>query len=168
MVDDIDAPRRVTAAPAPDEMAYEAQTIVLHEERLVADKEMRHVGDVEIRTEVDEVPGRLEVDVLREDVEVEHVLRGEIVEERRDPYYDGDELVVPVYEEQLVVSKRLILREELRVKRVPTSERRLFEDTLRRERLVVEDPSDGDLVRERYAERREGLLDGLWRKIMTP
>ncbi|MBV8087129.1 MAG: YsnF/AvaK domain-containing protein [Chloroflexi bacterium] len=170
MVDDIDAPRRLATPeePAEADLTADTQTIVLHEERLVADKEVRHVGDVEIRTEVDEVPGRLEVDALREDVEVQHVVRGEVVEERQDPYYDGDELVVPVYEEQLVVSKRIILREELRIKRVPMTERQLFEDTLRRERLVVEDPSDGSMVHERYSEKREGLFDGLWRKIMTP
>jgi uncharacterized protein (TIGR02271 family) len=170
VVDDINAPRGLATVeqPADGDLTAETQTVVLHEERLVADKEVRHVGDVEIRTEVDDVPGRLEVDAVREDVEVQHIVRGDVVDERQDPYYDGDELVVPVYEEQLVVSKRIILREELRIKRVPTTEHQLFEDTLRRERLVVDDPSDGSMVHERYSEKREGFFDGLWRKVMTP
>src|SRR5207247_10618278 len=53
-----------------------------------------------------------------------------------------------VYEEQLVVTKRLVLREQLRIRRVRTTERQLFEDTLRRERAVVDDPGRTGLVRE--------------------
>src|SRR5581483_867435 len=59
-------------------------------------------------------------------------------------------LVVPVYEEQLVVVKRLCLREHVRGRRVATTDKRLFEDTLRRARLPVEDPSRTRLVRERF------------------
>lgn len=50
----------------------------------------------------------------------------------------------------LVVTKRLILRERLRIRRVGTTERQLFEDTLRRERLIVDDPQPTGLVQERY------------------
>ena len=57
---------------------------------------------------------------------------------------------MPVYEEQLVVVKRLMLKERLRIRRVRTSETRLFQDTLRRERLVVDDPRNGGLVHEQF------------------
>src|SRR5262249_49784398 len=127
-------------------------------------------------TEVEEVPGRLEVEALRDEVEVEHVPVGETVSERVAPHQEGDVLVVPVYEEQLVVTKRLILREEIHIRRTPTRDHQLFEDTLRRERLVVDDPTNGELVRERYPRdetigergRIESFLDDLKRKVMTP
>jgi uncharacterized protein (TIGR02271 family) len=131
-------------------LTEDERTIELREEQLVARKELREVGEVEIRTEVDEVPGRLEVDALRQEVEVEHVPVGEVVRERVAPWEEDGVLIVPVYEEQLVVSKRLVLREHLRIRRVETSERRLFEDTLRRERLVIEDPNNTGLVHEQY------------------
>ena len=156
------------------ELPPEGRTIPLHQEELVAHKEMRHIGDVEIRTEVEEVPGRMEVEAQREDVEIEHVPVGRVVGQRQAPYEQGDELIVPVYEEQLVVSKRLILREELHIRRIPSTETQVFEDRLRRERLVVEDADHTGALRERYpseepgGERHEGFLENLRRKVMQP
>jgi len=133
-----------------DTTPADEQTLELREERLVARKELLEVGEVEVRTEIDEVPGRLEVDALREEVEVDHEPVGQVVSERDKPWEEDGVLVVPIYEEQLVVTKRLVLRERLRIRRVGVTERHLFQDTLRRERLVVEDPQHTGLVHERY------------------
>ena len=124
------------------------QVLELREEELVVNKELRDRGEVVVRTIVDEVPGRLEADALREEVEIEHEPAGEAVNERRQPWQEGDTLVVPIYEEQLVVVKRLVMKERIRIRRVATTERRLFEDVLRRERLIIEDPAQPDLVHE--------------------
>jgi uncharacterized protein (TIGR02271 family) len=126
------------------------RTLELREEELVAHKELREAGEVAIRTQVEEFPGRLELEAYREEVEVEHVPVGQAVTERVAPWEEDGVLIVPVYEEQLVVTKRLVLREHLRVRRVGTTERQLFEDSVRRERLVIEDPNDTGLVHERY------------------
>ena len=126
------------------------QVIELREEQLVAHKDLRELGEVSVRTEIDEVPGRLEVDAYREEVVVEHEPVGDVVSERAKPWEEDGVLVIPIYEEQLVVTKRLILRERMRVRRVATTERQLFQDVLRRERLVVEDPEQTGLVREQY------------------
>ena len=40
--------------------------------------------------------------------------------------------------------------EQLRVRRVTCTEHQLFEDTLRRDQLVIEDPSNTGLVHEQY------------------
>ena len=126
------------------------ETVRLHEEELVPTKEMRQEGSVELRTFIEEYPGRVEVEALREEVEIEHLPAGEEVAERKGPYEDGDYLYVPVYEEQLVVSKRLILKERIRIKRRARTEVRVFEDTLKRERLEVTQPKDTILVRETF------------------
>lgn len=131
--------------------AQHVGTIQLHEEQLVAHKELQTLGEVQVRTQVEEFPGRLEVAAMREEVEIEHVPVGEVVRERVAPWEEGGALIVPVYEEQLVVVKRLILREQLRIRRVTVSETQLFEDTLRRERAVVEDPQGTGLAHELYA-----------------
>jgi uncharacterized protein (TIGR02271 family) len=138
----------VAGADAGEPIARPAETLSLREEQLVAHKTMEQVGEVVVRTEVEEVPGRLEVEALREEVQVEHIPLGQVVSERREPWEEDGVLIVPVYEEQLVVTKRLVLREELRVRRVRTTERQLFEETLRRERAVVDDPGQTGLVRE--------------------
>lgn len=126
------------------------RTIPLHEEELVARKQMRELGEVEIHTRVEEVPSRLEVEAYREEVEVEHVPVGQVVSERVAPWEEDGVLIVPIYEEQLIVTKRLVLREHIRVRRIGTSETRLFEDTLRREHVVVDDPNNTGLVHELY------------------
>lgn len=128
----------------------EERTIELREEQLVANKELRELGEIIVRTETETVPGRLELDAMREEVEVKHESVGEAVSERQQPWEEDGTLIVPVYEEQLVVTKRLILRERLHVRRVRTTERRLFEDTLQRERLVIEDPQQTQRVHEIY------------------
>jgi uncharacterized protein (TIGR02271 family) len=121
--------------------------------------EVQEVGEARIRTWVEEVPGRLEVDAYTEEVEVEHVPVGQVVSERKPPWQEDDVLIVPIYDEQLVVSKRLVLREQIRVRRVGTQRRELFEDTLRRERLEVEDPQQTGLVHERRPTQAEAGED---------
>ena len=137
-------------SPFEDLRAGEERVLELREEQLVANKQLREVGEILIRKEVDTAPARLEVDALREEVEVVHEPVGQSVSERREPWEEDGDLVVPVYEEQLVVTKRLVLRERLRVRRLRTTERQLFEQPVRRERLVVEDPQQTGLVRELY------------------
>ena len=131
--------------------ADSVHTLELREEQLVVHKELRDLGEIEVRTEIDEVPGRLEVDAYREEVLVEHEIVGQVVTEREKPWEETDGvLVIPIYEEQLVVTKRLVLRERLRVRRIGTTERQLFQDVLRRERLVVDDPQHTGLLHEQY------------------
>jgi uncharacterized protein (TIGR02271 family) len=131
------------------------ETLELREERLSARKEPHEVGEVVVRTEVGEVPGRLELDAVHDEVEVEHVPIGSYVTERVAPWEEQGVLVMPVYEEQLVVTKRLLLREYVKVRKIPTSERRLFEEPLRRERLVIDQPEHANLVHERYTAAAE-------------
>ena len=145
---------RVAEPLHPDEQAAalddRQRTLQLREEQLVAHKELLEVGEVVLRTEIDQVPARLEVDASREEIEIEHEPVGKVVSERTDPWEEDGALVVPVYEEQLVVAKRLVLREHLRVRRIRTTEHQVFEETLRRERLVVDDPNGTGLVQEKY------------------
>jgi uncharacterized protein (TIGR02271 family) len=142
-----------------DETLATERTIELREERLVPQRELRTVGEVSIRSEAEEIPGRLEVDAYREEVEIEHVPIGREVNERQGPREEDGVVIVPIYAEELVVVKRLVLREELRIRRIGTTERRLFEDSLRRERLIVDDPANTGLVRERHPST-EGKADG--------
>ncbi|MBV9582977.1 MAG: DUF2382 domain-containing protein [Chloroflexi bacterium] len=157
----------------------DTEILELHEEELVAHKETHELGEIQVRTEVESVPGRLEVDALREEVVVEHEPVGEVVSERVPAWEEDGVYVVPVYEERLVVSKRLVLRERIRIRRVGSTERQLFEETLRRERVVVDDPQQTGRVREVYPtdsaadekpeEERDtssGFLTGLVRKAL--
>lgn len=123
------------------------ETLRLREEQLVAHKRLEQIGHVKVRKVVDKVPGRVEVEALREHVDVERVPVGEVVAERVAPWEEDGVMVVPVYEEQLVVTKQLVLKEHLRVRKTQAVERQVFEETLLRERAVLEDTAG--VVRER-------------------
>jgi len=165
--------------------AEETARIQLQEERLVAHKTLEEAGRVRIHKTVEEVPRRLEVDAYYENVEVEHVPIGRIVKEQESPREEHGVYIVPIYEEQLVVVKRLLLREEIHIRRQGATEKRLFEEMVRRERLVTEDPDRTGRVREYYATdrpegevaagdvapdevepERPGLLEKLGRKVL--
>lgn len=71
-----------------------APTVELREEELVAHKELRDRGEIEVRTEVDEVPGQPEVDAYREEVVVDHEAVGQMVSERARPWEEDGILVI--------------------------------------------------------------------------
>lgn len=163
----------------------EGERLELREERLVAHKEPEEAGRIRVQKVVEEVPRRLEVDAYYEEVDVEHVPIGRIVQEQEPPREEDDVYIMPVYEEQLVVVKRLLLKEEIRIRRRGATERRLFEETVRRERLAIDDPDSTGRVREHYATERPegevvagdvppeeaepeqpGLLESLGRKVL--
>jgi uncharacterized protein (TIGR02271 family) len=52
--------------------------------------------------------------------------------------YEGDTLIVPVFEETLVVEKRLVLKEELRITKRRAERHRPRRTTLRHEEVSVE------------------------------
>lgn len=74
----------------------------------------------------------------REDVTVERVPIDRYVEQPVETRYDGDTIIVPVMEEVLVVEKRLLLREEIRITRRQIVAHDPQEHTLRREEVTVE------------------------------
>ncbi len=148
--------RRTEASPEParpDDRAPDAAErprLDLFEEKLVAKKREQQLGEVVVRKEIEEVPGRLDVEASHDEVQIEHVPVGRIVNDREEPRQEGDELVFPVYEEQVVMVKRLVLKEYVRVRRTRATEHQVYTDTLRRDRLVVEDPQKTGLVHEVY------------------
>jgi stress response protein YsnF len=58
------------------------------------------------------------------------------VAQPREPWHEGDVLVVPVYEE--VIERRLVLKEEIRLHRQRFSTSHTEQVPLRRQRAVVE------------------------------
>lgn len=81
---------------------------------------------------------RADIDLRTDDVDVTRHARDEVVEEARAPWYDGDVLVIPLYEERLVTEKRLVLIEEVRIRRTPSVETVHLRDTVRRETVDID------------------------------
>jgi len=91
---------------------------------------------VSTRTElVDEVVSAM---LDRQDVEVTRIARGIEITEAPPIRTEGDTTIVPVVEEILVVEKRLVLKEELHLRRSVSSEHVELPITLRKQRAVIQ------------------------------
>jgi hypothetical protein len=75
--------------------------------------------------------------LLHEDVEVRSVPVNRFVNEAPAIRTMGDTVIVPVVEEELVITKRLVLKEELHLKKRRTKERIVRQVELERERTEV-------------------------------
>ena len=121
-----------------DAAAAEVETLRLVEERVTIGKREVELGGVRVRlrTEAEEAIAR--VALRAERTEVERVPIGRVVESAPPIREEDGMTIIPVLEEVLVVEKRLVLKEELRVRRV--AETREHEETvlLRRQRAEVE------------------------------
>ena len=73
----------------------------------------------------------------RESIDVERVSIGRIVETAPDIRQDGDVTIVPVMEKVLVLERRLVLKEKVRIRRVRTLETHCETVQLRRQAATV-------------------------------
>ena len=127
------------------DLTTEAPTVFQEVEEHVAVRTVaRETGRVVARTVTDSREEPVDGAGWRETVDVERVPVGREVDAVEPPREEGGVTVIPVYEEVLVVQKRLVLREEVRL----TTRREPLDGpshvTLRRQRVEVErlPPSD--------------------------
>ena len=87
-----------------------------------------------------------------ERVEVERTPIGKPVDGMPQIREEGDTIVVPVVEEVLVLERRLVLKEEVRIRRVHRTERHEERVTLRRHEVTIERlPAEEHLAEEAAA-----------------
>jgi len=108
------------------------------EERLDVSKRKIETGRIRINKTVEASESVIDEPLLQERYDVERVVVNRILTEPAEPRYEGDTLVLPVMEEVLVVEKRLVLREEVRVTRTRKEVRNPQTHTVRREQLHVD------------------------------
>ncbi|HEX6184750.1 MAG TPA: YsnF/AvaK domain-containing protein [Pyrinomonadaceae bacterium] len=108
------------------------------EEELRVGKRVVETGRVRVTKSVREREEVLDEPLVREEYDVERVPVNVFVGEPVGPRHEGDTLIVPVLEEVLVVEKRLLVREELRITRRQTEERETRRVTLLSEEVSVE------------------------------
>ncbi|PPQ35611.1 YsnF/AvaK domain-containing protein [Rhodopila globiformis] len=125
-------------------------TIELAEETISVSKRRVETGlvRVRIRTESEEIQAR--ASLLDHDVDITRVPIGRDVTEIPAVRQEGDVTIYPVLEEVLVVEKRLVLKEEVHVRRVVTRTEVSQPVTLRRQRADIERTADdnGDPAKE--------------------
>jgi len=128
---------RTTGVADPTDMSDEDEVRVQRtEEELKVGTRERKAGSIRVRKRVRTDHERIEVPTRHEEVSVERVpVEGEASEAE----IGDDEVVVPVTEEEVVVHKRPVLKEEVRIRKEVVEESEVVEEDVRREEVEVED-----------------------------
>ncbi len=131
----------------------EGETLVVPvlEETLAVQKRVVPTGVVRVHKTVREREEVVDEPLMREQVDVERVAINQVVQAAPEVRREGDVLIIPVLEEVLVVEKRLLLKEEIRI----TMRKGEFHEpqsvTLRTEEISIQ--------RSEVAERQAGGTD---------
>ncbi len=118
------------------------------EEELRVGTREREAGNVNVRKRVRTERERLSVPKRREEVHVERVP----VEGREAALEDeigDDEIRIPVVEEEIVVEKRPVVKEELRIRKDVVEEEEIVEEDVRKEEVEIDDQTTRRTRRDR-------------------
>ena len=118
----------------------ESDVIPVIEEQLKIGKREIESGRVIVTVSPEVHKKVIDLPVMEETALIERVPINRVVEKTEGPRHEGDVTVVPVYEEVLVVEKRLVLKEEIRIAR---------------ERRTRQDRREVELRSEKVEARRE-------------
>ncbi len=130
-------------AASPRTTEGDRQTIQVHEEELQAQKVARKAGDVTITKDVVEETKSIEVPVTREEVRIERRAASDSSSgDVSADAFSGDTITVPVMEEEVQVSKVARAVEEIEISKVQTQDTETVSDTVRKERVDIDDGSD--------------------------
>jgi uncharacterized protein (TIGR02271 family) len=109
------------------------------EEELRVGTRERKAGSIRVRKRVRTDREHIEVPTRHEEVTVERTL---VEGEASEAQIGDDEVVVPVTEEEVVVHKRPVLKEEVRIRKDVVEETEVVEEDVRREEVEVEDETE--------------------------
>jgi len=128
-----------SARPGP---SSEVKIPLIEEQAIVTKREVT-TGRVRVSTHVDNVEELARADLLNDTVEVTRIAIGErVTGVPPSVRTEGDLTIVPVFEEVMVVERRLILKEELHIRKRSESLSVEIPVSLRRQRAEVERSSE--------------------------
>jgi uncharacterized protein (TIGR02271 family) len=129
---------RREGASAERREVHDPETLRLWAEEVSFDREQVETGRVRVRVVTREHDETVEVPLTKETVEVERVAINREIDAIPPPRQEGDDIVVPIVEEVVVTQRKLVLKEELRLKRVRRTEQHRETVTLHHHEAVVE------------------------------
>ena len=121
----------------------EVAAIPLVEERVSVTKRQVESGRRRIRISVEEREERVPVELTHDEVEIERVPKNMPLQSLPSVRLEGTTTVIPVVEEVVVVEKRLVLVEEIHVRRKSAKEVQEVPVSLRAEKVSIEQDGPG-------------------------
>lgn len=113
-------------------------SIPVLEEELEVQKRQVETGSIRINKTISEREEIVDQALNRERANVERIPINRIVKEAANSRYENNTWIIPVYEEVVVVEKRLVLREEIRITKEMSVEQHHERIPLRSEKVTVE------------------------------
>ena len=132
--------------PASSERESDAASLVVPivEEQLTVGKRTVATGTVRLEKTVQEYQQTLDEPLAVRTFDIERVVLNRVIDAVPEVRQEGDTTIYPLIEERLILTKELILKEELRVTKRDTERRDTQVVTLRREHMTVERrPAEG-------------------------
>lgn len=135
-----------TAMPASDTGATDGRvseeresriSVPLVREDLVAQRSGEQVGTVRLHKAVETEEREFEVAISHDEVIVEHIAPEQL--DANNARAGANELLIPIMEEQIVVQKRMVVKEYVRVRKRQVVEQRQVREPVRREVLSVQE-----------------------------
>jgi uncharacterized protein (TIGR02271 family) len=111
--------------------------VPLAEEEIIASKHVEKVGEVHVRKEIITEEKQITVPVMREVIRVERVALQEDVR-AGEKLFEDESYDIPISEEHVTVSKRPMVREEVRIGKEIQQAEETASTTVRRERAEIE------------------------------
>jgi uncharacterized protein (TIGR02271 family) len=124
-------------APANEQLGAQEQSLRLYSEDLDVKKRQVITGRVQVSAVTHEHEKLVDELLSRERVEVETIPIGKRIDAIPAIRNEDDTIVIPVVEETLAIQRQLILKEEVRVRRVRDEEHFRKTVTLRNQEAVV-------------------------------
>ena len=116
----------------------EVAAIPLVEERLSVTKREVESGRLRVRISVDEREELVPVELAHDEIEIERIPKNVPLSELPGVRLEGNSTIIPVVEEVVVVEKRLVLVEEIHVRRKTGRVTEEIPVTLRSEQASIE------------------------------
>ncbi|HEX8276418.1 MAG TPA: DUF2382 domain-containing protein [Longimicrobiaceae bacterium] len=127
--------------------------LTLSEEELAIRKQRMAAGEVDIHKRVETEHVSTPVTTMREEAVIERRPISDATLQAGTARIEGDEIHVPLMEEEVIVEKRVVPKEELVVKKHMVQETEHVEADLRKERVDIDREGDVNLRDERRDDR---------------
>ena len=115
-----------------------AEIIPIVEEQLIIGKRTVTTGTVRLQKSVQEYQEALDEALAVRTFDVERIVLNRVIKSIPETRQEGDTTIYPLVEERLVLTKELLLKEEIHVTRRDAEKRDTQVVTLRREHMAIE------------------------------
>jgi len=121
-----------------DENASDEAVIRLAAETLTVGKRVVETGRVRVRRTTTERTQKVSIPLSKETYDVRRVPVGKLIKKTPKVRQTADEIIIPVVEEVVVVERRLVLKEELHIRKVRSADKHVEQVTLRVQKATID------------------------------